>query len=379
MKVLHIFNELKYSGGETMIEIASEIFTKNNINTDILSTGSQVGVYKSKYIEKGYKVFHIPFVKFWRIISPFMLLKIYLLIKKNDYELVHVHPGRGRLSYCAVARLAKVKKIITTVHHIFVPSQTFIGKINVFINIFRRWFIRKIIGAIIVSNSQSGLRNEKIHYKSENIYIPNWYNHLKYTLPSDNKIRNKLRQELEIKDDNLVFVSLGGNWSYKNYDLIITAISYLGEHTKAIYLQIGPDEDKQLSKLTNELNLKNKVKLIGPVSDVIPFLYASDVYIMPSSIEGFGVAAVEAMGSGLPAILSNRPALYDFKDDSKEIVFTEPNANDIATAMKFFLKMDKHEIKKKGLLTSQSIMKKYGIENGAQKLVNLYLSNTKKF
>ena len=60
---------------------------------------------------------------------------------------------------------------------------------------------------------------------------------------------------------------------------------------------------------------------------MIPFLYASDVYIMPSSREGFGVAAVEAMGSGLPAILSNRPALYDFKDDSKEIVFTEPNAN----------------------------------------------------
>ena len=95
---------------------------------------------------------------------------------------------------------------------------------------------------------------------------------------------------------------------------------------------------------------------------------------MPSTIEGFGVAAVEAMGTGLPAILSNRPALYDFKNDISEIVFVEPNSKDIARAMKQFLEMNKEELKEKGQLISDVITKKYGLENGAQKHAELYRS-----
>lgn len=379
MRVLHIFNELKYSGGEKMIEMASEIFSKNQIETHILSTGNKVGIYKSKFLDKGYKIFHIPFESNFKIVSPLMLFAIFKQIRKNNYDLVHIHTERGRLSYSIIARLAGIKKIITTVHHIFVPIETYIGKIKVHVITFRRWFIRKIIGAIIISNSKSGLKNEQFYYKSDNLYIPNWYNDLKYTLPSDNKVRNKLRRELSIGDDNLVFVSLGGNWSYKNYDLIISAMSHLAKDTKAIYLQIGPDENNQLLKLTRELNLENNIKLIGPVEDVIPYLNASDVYIMPSSIEGFGVAAVEAMGSGLPAILSNRPALFDFKEDSNEIVFIEPNVDEIADAIRFFLNISKNEIKKKGILLSKSISKKYGMQNGAQKLVELYFNSYKGF
>lgn len=379
MRVLHIFNELKYSGGEKMIEMASEIFSKNQIETHILSTGNKVGIYKSKFLDKGYKIFHIPFKSNFKIVSLLMLFAIFKQIRKNNYDLVHIHTERGRLSYSIIARLAGIKKIITTVHHIFVPTENYIGKIKVHVITFRRWFIRKIIGAIIISNSKSGLKNEKFYYKSDNFYIPNWYNHLKYTLPTDNKIRNKIRRELRIGDDNLVFVSLGGNWSYKNYDLIISAMSNLDKDTKAIYLQIGSDESRQLLKLTRELNLENNVKLIGTVEDVIPYLNASDVYIMPSSIEGFGVAAVEAMGSGLPAILSNRPALFDFREDSNEIVFIEPNVNEVADAIRFFLNISKNEIKKKGILLSKSISKKYGMHNGAQKLVKLYLNSYNNF
>jgi glycosyltransferase involved in cell wall biosynthesis len=113
---------------------------------------------------------------------------------------------------------------------------------------------------------------------------------------------------------------------------------------------------------------------LGRVDDVLPYLYASDVYIMPSSIEGFGVAAVEAMGTGLPSILSNRPALYDFKNDSDNIVFIEPTANDIAQAMQNFINMGKSELKDKGKLISEVIIAKYGLENGAAKHAKLYRS-----
>ena len=73
MKVLQIFNELKPSGGEVMIEIASEIFKNNDLDIDVLSTGEIVGDYKDNFIARGYKVFHIPFSNVWRVISPIFL------------------------------------------------------------------------------------------------------------------------------------------------------------------------------------------------------------------------------------------------------------------------------------------------------------------
>ena len=377
MKVLHIFNELKYSGGEIMTEIASDIFLKNNIKSHVLSTGSQVGIFEARFMMKGYRVFHIPFKNFWRIVSPLMLFKIYKLIITNNYDIVHIHTERGRFSYSIIARLARVKKIITTVHHIFVPNKNFTEKVKIFVRIFKRWFMKNILDVLIISNSKSGLKNEIDYYKSYNLYVPNWYDNLKYNLPPNDKIRNQVRNKLNIKEDNLVFISLGGNWEYKNYDLIIRAMANLGKDCRAIYLQVGPDENKQLLKLKKKLNLGDNIKLVGQVSDTIPYLYASDVYIMPSSIEGFGVAAVEAMGTGLPAILSNRPALHDFKEDSDEIIFIEPKIDDIVDAIKLFLKMEKYEIRKKGRSISRIINQKYGIKNGAEKSAQVYLGNLK--
>ena len=139
-----------------------------------------------------------------------------------------------------------------------------------------------------------------------------------------------------------------------------------------MYLQIGPDIQGSLKKQKEALGLKENVKLLGRVDDVLPYLYASDVYIMPSSIEGFGVAAVEAMGTGLPAILSNRPALFDFKSDSTEIVFIEPNPDEICKSMLLFKEMGHEKIKNKGQIISKIIIKKYGLANGAQKHVDLY-------
>jgi glycosyltransferase involved in cell wall biosynthesis len=47
---------------------------------------------------------------------------------------------------------------------------------------------------------------------------------------------------------------------------------------------------------------------------------------MPSLEEGFGIAAVEALATGLPSVLSNRPALIDFGRYFSGIQFVDPSA-----------------------------------------------------
>ena len=369
--MLHILNELKPSGGEIMIEITSDLFKENNIQVDILSTGEVIGDFSDNFRKRDYGVYHIPFENVWRFICPLFLYKLYRFIKKNNYDAVHIHPERGRLSYAIIAYLAGIKGIVTTVHHIFPPSDGIFSFIPVMAKIFRRWFMRYVLNVAIISNSKSGLNNEKKYYKSNNILIPNWFDDNKYKPNDTSELRNKFRKELNINDESIVFVSLGGNWEYKNYNLILDAMSIIN-NLNIVYLQIGPDMQGSLKKQKETLGLKENVKLIGRVDDVLPYLYASDVYIMPSSIEGFGVAAVEAMGAGLPAILSNRPALLDFKSDSTEIVFIDPNPDEIVKSMLLFKEMGNKKIQNKGRIISKIIIEKYGLANGAQKHIDLY-------
>lgn len=371
MKVLHILNELKPSGAEIMIEIAADLFKKNNIKIDILGTGQEIGSFANNFKIKKYGVYHIPFKKYWRFISPVFLYHVFKFLNNNKYDVVHIHPEQGRMSYAIVAYLAKSRGIVTTVHHIFPPNDNLFSFIPIMAKFFRRWVMRNMLNTVIISNSKSGLLNEKIHYKSNNILIPNWFDNNKYQPEVGNELREKCRGKLDIDNKSIVFVSLGGNWEYKNYNLILDAMSEIDD-MNVVYLQIGPDEEGLLKKQKKFLNLGGNVKLIGRVDDVLPYLYASDVYIMPSSIEGFGVAAVEAMAAGLPAILSNRPALFDFKSDSAEIVFIEPNPDEICKSMLLFKEMGDEKIKKKGQIISKKIIKKYGLTNGAQKHVDLY-------
>jgi glycosyltransferase involved in cell wall biosynthesis len=73
------------------------------------------------------------------------------------------------------------------------------------------------------------------------------------------------------------------------------------------------DEFERLSKIINDLQLESKVDIVGYVSDErLQSLYLnSDLFIMPSTKEGFGIVFIEAMLHGLPVIAGNQDGSVD--------------------------------------------------------------------
>ena len=78
IKVLHIFAELNYSGGELMISNAKQLYDRHNIETHILSTGDKRGNFAKIFSSIGCFVYHIPFKR-----NIFFLLKFFKFLKKN--------------------------------------------------------------------------------------------------------------------------------------------------------------------------------------------------------------------------------------------------------------------------------------------------------
>ncbi|MGX9986130.1 N-acetyl-alpha-D-glucosaminyl L-malate synthase BshA [Chryseobacterium sp. POL2] len=75
--------------------------------------------------------------------------------------------------------------------------------------------------------------------------------------------------------------------------------------SKLIIIGEGPDMEKINSFLTKNPELINKVRLLGKVDELYRILKLSDVFLLPSEQESFGLAALEAMAAGTPVISSN--------------------------------------------------------------------------
>lgn len=371
MKIVHILNEIKASGAEAMLVSAEKYWTAKGYILSALSTGNDKGDYAEELENVGYTVSHIPKLSFLFLPTLSFATQLFKYFKVNKFDLVHIHPETLNFSYAVIARLALPEcKIIRTVHHIFPQPKTFSGQIIRGIRVAQRLFMKKVLGVKFISNSESGLKNEKRTYFSKNILAYNWFDSKKFTARTKNQYK-EAREALSIPDNSKLIVSLGGNWTYKNYDKIITAINALPSDVNIIYYQVGPDENNVLASLADSLN-DHRIKVCGRVDEPNDYLTAADCYIMPSDLEGFGVAAAEAMGRGLPAILSNRPALKDYESVIDGIIWTEPTVEGIQNSLLSLSTIDHESLFELGTKISTSIHNNYSCKLGAEGYMDIY-------
>lgn len=108
---------------------------------------------------------------------------------------------------------------------------------------------------------------------------------------------------------------LAASEQYKGHDRVLRVMPrVLAAHPDTVYLIAGDGDDRQrLEALAIELGLGDKVRFVGPVSwSELPDHYRlADLFIMPSSGEGFGIVFLEAMACGLRAIGGNRDGSVD--------------------------------------------------------------------
>jgi len=106
-------------------------------------------------------------------------------------------------------------------------------------------------------------------------------------------VRTKEYQEVEREEFYLISGRLS---SYKNFDLVINLFNKLGK--ELVVIGTGAEEDN-LKKLA-----KSNIKFLGRVSDEIldEYLWKSKGYLFPVVEEDFGIALVEALNHGNPAL-----------------------------------------------------------------------------
>lgn len=280
-----------------MLCVAAPYWRSAGLELDVLETSASPGHFGQRLREAGYKVHRL---KLDGRLSDVTRLRHFL--SGRSYDVVHVHPEQADVVPALACRLAGVPAVVRTVHHIF-PYDGLLR--------YRKRLERKLnraLGTKYICNSRSGSANEERVLHNPHRLVFNWYDAAKFRPPTVEE-RKEARRELGVQ--GLAFVSVGGCADYKNHDMILHTLPRLPD---AQYFHVGPEVDDNERKLANHLGVSDRAHFLGVVPDVTQVLYAADAYVMPSSLEGFGIAAIEAMGCGLPVILGDRPALSDLKD-----------------------------------------------------------------
>ena len=215
----------------------------------------------------------------------------------ENLDLLHVHYAIPHATSAYLAKqIVKNKelKITTTLHG---TDITLVGLEPSFLPLVK-FSIEQSDGVTAVSRSLTNYSIEK-----EISVIPNFVDTEVYKKISINNCA--FRKHIAPKGEKIL-VHTSNFRPIKRVSDAIRVFDIVQKEVPSKLLLVGDGPDRsECERLTRELNLTDSVKFLGKQDGLVEILSSSDIFLIPSQSESFGLAALEAMSCGLPVISSS--------------------------------------------------------------------------
>jgi len=190
------------------------------------------------------------------------------------------------------------------------------------------------------------------------------------------KGKNKARKVLGLPKDKKIILFIGHLFERKGVEYLISALRLVLKKDKNILCCIigsGHSEDK-LKKIASDLDLDNHIKFLGQKThdEIVPYMNACDIFVLPSLSEGLPVVLCEALAAGKPVVATKVAGTPEIVTKNVGFLVRPKDSNDLSE--KIILALNKRWDKKKLLRRS----KEFSVANSAKKLVNVYNSFLRK-
>ena len=190
----------------------------------------------------------------------------------------------------------------------------------------------------------------------------------------------KLRTSLSLKSDEIVFLFAGKFIHKKNPVLLIDTFAQLKEINDNVRLLLAGDGilNDEINKRINELHL-NIAKSINVLSfqdqQQMKLLYrVSDVFVLPSKSETWGLSINESLASGTPVIVSNKcGSSHDLvKHGVNGLVFQSENSQDLLDKM---IQICDHQFRERLAASTKESIKNYSYQSFKTALDKIFKVN----
>ncbi|MDB2116094.1 glycosyltransferase [Clostridium paraputrificum] len=286
-------------------------------------------------------------------------LNLVNLIKRNMYDVIHVHGNSSTMIIeLFAAKVCKVKKRIAQVH----SSQTSHPILNKMLYLPFKFCYTD---AIAVSKQAGDWLFGRDNYTVLNNAI--YLNKYKY----DEKGRSKIRKKYKIADDEVVIGNVGKLNGGKNHKFLLQIYKeYLIYNPSSKLIIVGGGTLKnELKNIAQKEKIESKVIFADMQTNVEEYLSAMDCFVFTSIYEGLGMALIEAQASGLYCISSDRVPIETSVTSNIQYLKLNNNIKAWANAILNCPKINRDDINILNEITENG----FDIKVEANKLVKLYL------
>lgn len=337
MKILHVSYVYPPKLG-----IADGITTvMQNVTKGLSNRGHDVSVYTSNMLDlhgntslySGTSVISNITVYYsksiWRFNTIFFTPSIILMFSKNlsKYDIIHIHDCRSFQGIIAYF-FTKIKKI----PYVYQPHGSFLfSNLDTSYKKLVKIFLDNLISNKIVHDSskiialnQNELEELKIFGISEKkiVIVPNGIDLSEY---SNLPYKGSFKKKFGINKNTKIVLYLGRVHKIKGVDILVKAFKNILNELANVKLVIaGPDDGYlgEIEALIKALRIKEQVLVSGPLygKDKFEAYVDSDVYVLPSRYEIWGMTVLEAIACGTPVVLSKNCVLADYVKDKVGLV-----------------------------------------------------------
>ena len=370
-RVLHVLYSLERSGMEMMLLNSSYEWRRHGLVCDVLATADTLGPVAHEMRTMGYQVHPLPFRSKISLLPRVDFVQRFFQLCRSGYDVVHIHTEAGAPLFAFLAWIAGVRRIALTPHNTF----RFNGLLRLR-KLCERHFVR-MLGGRYGMISEGVRRCEQRRFRNTGAPISNWIDTAYFRPPCESE-RADARRSLGISRDHFVIVSAGNCNSVKNHQAILRALPLLPPALKPFYLHVGREEAGYPDRgLAMALGIQDRVRFCGSQSDLLPFLWAADVFVMPSLYEGLGMAAVEAVAAGAPLICAEVDGLADVAAATTYTILTSTTPDSVAEGISYAASLPMSELRNRALADSRDVRERFSICNGVRSIVSaLYAEET---
>lgn len=245
------------------------------------------------------------------------------IIKEKKIDLLHAqiwNPASCRYAFYA-ASSAKIP-IITTEHDPF--------KISILKDLFKKSSLKKVSKIIAISDENKKIlrklypsHSKKIQIIKNGIDTVWWQSQL---LRFSDEDRRKIKEELfEARENTLIVICIAELHERKGQKYLIEAVPEViakFQNVKFVFVGEGPAR-KDLEKLTKRLKIGNHVVFTGRQKGIPGLLKSSDIFVLPSRREAFGLVNLEAMLTPLPVVATRVGGIPEIVVNGKTGILVE--------------------------------------------------------
>ncbi|MBT7545064.1 MAG: glycosyltransferase family 4 protein, partial [Kordiimonadaceae bacterium] len=312
---------------------------------------------------------------------------IFWFLRKEKFDLVHVHTPVAALLGRIAARLCGVPLVVYTAHGFYFHDEMSTTKRAFFVGLERfagRW--TSLLFTQSCEDAKAAVI-EKIMPKDLVFVIGNGVDVSRFN-PGVGLVNNRIRSELEIAEDNFIVGMIGRQVKEKGILELLEAAQVLIEKYEDISFiivgdRLNSDHAEGVEAAINKATALSRERLIftGMRSDIPQLLAVMDLFTLPSWREGMPRTIIEAMMMALPVVATDiRGSREEVIDGETGLLVPLRNTKALTQAIELLYK-DRKKSKKMGEASRKRALEIYNEKKVIEKqltIINTFINNDNK-